>query len=67
MSETADRLLTLTSQIVTAYVGANAIEATALPALIHDIRRSLTGLWAGTVWRKRNPSEENRDLRWALT
>ena len=43
MPETANRLLTLTAQIAAAYVGANTMEATAVPGLIRDIHRSLAG------------------------
>ena len=33
MPELANRLLTLTAQIATAYVGVNAVDATAVPGL----------------------------------
>jgi predicted transcriptional regulator len=49
MPETADRLLTLTAKIAAAYVGANAIDATAVPGLIRDIQRSLTDLRPNSV------------------
>jgi predicted transcriptional regulator len=44
MTEIAFRLLTLTTQIVTAYVEANAVDATAVPRLIRDTHRSLADL-----------------------
>ena len=44
MPETVHRLLTLTTQIAAAYVGANSIDATAVPGLIRDIQRTLTDL-----------------------
>ena len=44
MPETAHRLLTLTTQIAAAYVGAHPVDATAVPGLIRDIQRSLTEL-----------------------
>jgi predicted transcriptional regulator len=49
MSETTHRLLALTTQIAAAYVGANAVDATVVPGLIHAIQRSrLTRkLWPG--------------------
>ena len=49
MSETVHRLLTLTTQIAAAYVGANRVDATAVPGLIRDIQRSLTGLEQNNV------------------
>ena len=44
MSETTHRLLALTTQIAAAYVGANAVDATVVPGLIHAIQRSLADL-----------------------
>jgi predicted transcriptional regulator len=44
MTESTDRLLTLTTQIAVAYIGANAVDARAVPDLLRDIHRSLTGL-----------------------
>jgi predicted transcriptional regulator len=44
MTEIADRLLTATTRIVTAWLDANAIAPNALPGLIRDVHRSLTGL-----------------------
>jgi predicted transcriptional regulator len=44
MPATADRILTLTTQIVADYVGANAVDPRAVPGLIRDIQRTLTGL-----------------------
>jgi predicted transcriptional regulator len=49
MPETTHRLLTLTTQIAAAHVGANAVDTTVVPGLIHAIQRSrLTRkLWPG--------------------
>jgi predicted transcriptional regulator len=44
MTENADRLLTLTTQIAVAYMGANAVDARAVPELLRVIQRSLTDL-----------------------
>ena len=44
MTESADRFLAATTQIVVAWLAANALASTALPGLIRDIHRSLTGL-----------------------
>jgi predicted transcriptional regulator len=44
MTESADRILAATTQIVTAWLAANAVASTALPGLIRDIHRSLSGL-----------------------
>ena len=49
MPENADRLLALTAQIAAAYVGENAVNAKAVPGLIRDIHRSLTGLDPSSV------------------
>jgi predicted transcriptional regulator len=43
MTESADRILALTTQIAVAYMGANAVDATAVPELLRAIHRSLTG------------------------
>jgi predicted transcriptional regulator len=43
MTENADRLLVATAQIVTAWLAANAVAPKALPGLIRDIHRALTG------------------------
>jgi predicted transcriptional regulator len=44
MTESAYRLLTLTTQIAVAYMGANAVNASAVPELLRVIQRSLTDL-----------------------
>jgi predicted transcriptional regulator len=44
MPETTHRLLTLTTQIAAAHVGANAVDTTVVPGLIHAIQRSLADL-----------------------
>ena len=44
MAESADRILPLTAQIAVAYMGANAVDARAVPELLRDIHRALTGL-----------------------
>ena len=44
MTESADRILAATTQIVTAWLAANAVASTALPMLIRDIHRSLSSL-----------------------
>jgi predicted transcriptional regulator len=44
MAESADRILTLITQIAVAYMGANAVDARAVPELLRSIHRSLTGL-----------------------
>ena len=44
MAESADRILTLITQIAVAYLGANAVDARAVPELLRGIHRSLTGL-----------------------
>jgi predicted transcriptional regulator len=43
MAESADRILQLTTQIAVAYMGANAVDARAVPELLRGIHRSLTG------------------------
>ena len=43
MTESADRILALTTQIAVAYMGANAVDARAVPELLRAIHRSLTG------------------------
>jgi predicted transcriptional regulator len=49
MPKTAHRLLTLTTQIATAYVGANTIDAMTVPELIRVIWRSLIDLEPNNV------------------
>jgi predicted transcriptional regulator len=49
MPKTAHRLLTLTTQIAAAYVGANTIDAMTVPELIRVIWRSLTDLEPNNV------------------
>jgi predicted transcriptional regulator len=44
MAEIADRILPLTAQIAVAYMGANAVDARAVPELLRGIHRALTGL-----------------------
>ena len=44
MTEAANRILVRTTQMVTAYLGANAVAASAVPALIRDVHQSLSGL-----------------------
>jgi predicted transcriptional regulator len=44
MTESADRILAATTQIVTAWLAANSVASAALPGLIRDIHRTLTGL-----------------------
>jgi predicted transcriptional regulator len=44
MTESADRFLAATTRIVTAWLAANSVASTALPGLIRDIHRTLTGL-----------------------
>lgn len=44
MAESAGRVLTLTTQIAVAYMGANTVDARAVPELLRGIHRSLTGL-----------------------
>jgi predicted transcriptional regulator len=44
MAESADRILQLTTQIAVGYMGANAVDARAVPELLRGIHRSLTGL-----------------------
>jgi predicted transcriptional regulator len=44
MTESADRILTLITQIAVAYMGANAVDARAVPELLRGIHRSLTSL-----------------------
>jgi predicted transcriptional regulator len=44
VTDIADRILIATTQIVTAWLDANAVAPNALPGLIRDIHRSLTGL-----------------------
>jgi predicted transcriptional regulator len=48
-TETAHRLLMLTTQIAAAYVSANAVDATAVPGLVRDIQRSRADLKPGGV------------------
>jgi len=49
MPETADPLIILTSQIVAAYVAANAVDARAVAGLIRDIHQSLVALEPGRL------------------
>jgi predicted transcriptional regulator len=44
MSEPANLILTLTTQIAAAYVGSNTLESAAVPGLIRAIQRSLSDL-----------------------
>jgi len=44
MTDIAHRILTLTTQIVTEYLGANAVPAAAIPGMIRDVHQSLSGL-----------------------
>ena len=44
MTESADRILTLITQIAVAYVGANVVDAGAVPTLLRGIHRALTGM-----------------------
>ena len=44
MTESADRFLMLTTPIAVAYMGANAVDARAVPELLRDIHRTLSGL-----------------------
>jgi predicted transcriptional regulator len=44
MAESADRILTLTAQIAVAYLGANAVDARAVPVLLRGVHRSLADL-----------------------
>jgi predicted transcriptional regulator len=43
MTESADRILALTTQIAVAYLGANAADARMVPELLRAIHRSLAG------------------------
>jgi predicted transcriptional regulator len=62
MPDTPDRLLALTTQIVAAYVGANTVEARAVPDLIRDIQRSLIDLQSDDAG---SPAERRRsDPEW---
>ena len=66
MTESADQILAATTQIVTAWLSANAVTSTALPGLIRDIHRSLSGLEPDHVReapehpRSANPRPETR-------
>lgn len=42
MSDTPDRLLSLTAQIVSAYLESGRVSASQLPSVIRDVRRSLS-------------------------
>jgi predicted transcriptional regulator len=55
MPDTAHRLLTLTTRIAAAYVGANTVDATAVPALIRDIQRSLIELDSSSIVEPAKP------------
>jgi predicted transcriptional regulator len=44
MTKIADQILTATTQIATAWMGANPVASEALPRLIRDIQRALTDL-----------------------
>jgi predicted transcriptional regulator len=44
MTEMTERILTLTTQIVVAYLGANAVAISAVPGLIGDVHQSLGSL-----------------------
>ena len=44
MTESADRFLAATTRIVTAWLAANSVASSALPVLIRDVHRALTGL-----------------------
>jgi predicted transcriptional regulator len=43
MTESADRILALTTQIAVAYMGGNAVDSRAVPELLRAIHQSLTG------------------------
>jgi predicted transcriptional regulator len=43
MTESADLILALTTQIAVAYIGGNAVDARAVPELLRAIHQSLTG------------------------
>lgn len=58
MTQAGNRTLTLTTQIVAAYLNANAVAIEALPVLIQDVRLSLSGLGrnhTGTAPRETRP------------
>ena len=44
MTDIAHRILILTAQIVTEYLGANAVPAAAIPGMIRDVHQSLNDL-----------------------
>jgi predicted transcriptional regulator len=44
MTESADRFLAATTRIVTAWLATNLVASSALPVLIRDVHRALTGL-----------------------
>lgn len=61
MFEADDRILTLTAQIAMAYLSANVLARTAVPGLIRDIHRSLSGLKEPPlVSPPRDPRQETR-------
>ncbi len=51
----ADRLLTLTAQIVSAYVGNNTVSTTDLPALMALVHQNLSRLTSGTATPETRP------------
>jgi predicted transcriptional regulator len=61
ITESADRFLAATTRIVTAWLAANSVASGALPGLIRDIYRTLTGLEADHV------REEPKAVRSAKT
>jgi predicted transcriptional regulator len=56
MPETEARILTLTTQVAAAYVGANAVEARAVAGLVLLSQRSLTNLDPGRVVKPAKPA-----------
>ena len=44
MTEAVDRILALTAQVIIAYLDANAVAASAVPALIRDVHLAVSGL-----------------------
>jgi predicted transcriptional regulator len=60
MPEGSYRILALTSQIAASYVGANNIDAAAMPGLIRDILRTLSNLVPNESGQPDEPREGGR-------
>jgi predicted transcriptional regulator len=66
MGETTN-LIEMTAGIVSAYVGANAVTASEIPALIHTVRRALSGLGGVSAPLPAAPAEPAAPIKRSIT